>query len=232
MSLGYITSDFGVAGDRDGFKTVFLCDEASLPVELPDETVFIFKKDVVLRDFMELFFVFEESWQGVDANFVLFGIGSSDIMKPEKELVLEKKLNTLDFHQVPNRKGGQIIRSFETLISTLRDLKSVKQIISFDPVSKRSSGFHNATVDFIARRVQQNDGQHHHFTSSKRLQLNRRRRKDISENFPCIEERLEDGSRLTQREIRFWLKATMMLLDGDKDDDNVRIEGDFLKVKF
>ena len=112
MSLGYITSDFGVAGDRDGFETVFLCDEASLPVELPDETVFIFKKDVVLRDFMELFFVFEESWQSVGANFVLFGIGSSDIMKPELELVLEKKLNTLDYHQVPNRKAGQIMRSF------------------------------------------------------------------------------------------------------------------------
>ena len=61
MSLGYITSDFGVAGDQDGFKTVFLCDKASLPVDLPDETVFIFKKSAVLRDFTDLFFLFEES---------------------------------------------------------------------------------------------------------------------------------------------------------------------------
>ena len=234
MALGYVTTDFQVAGDDKDFNIVFLCDEACLPIDIPPKTVFIYKKDVTLRDFTELFYVFDESWHDVEAHFVLFGIGVSDITKPEKELILERKLNTFNFHQVPNRKADKVVISFSVLINTIRELKTAKQIVSFDPISRKTTGFHNAAVDFIARRMERVDAQHHHFSSAKRLQLNRRRRKKSSENFPCIDERLVDGVKPNQAEIQFWAKAAIKLIDDDNnnDGDKVEIDGDFLMVKF
>ena len=102
MSLGYIPTDFGVGGDTENFETIFLADEAMIPVEIPEKTVFIFKRDAQFRDFIDLFHLFDESWRGVKANYVLFGVGKSDIMKPAKELILERRVNTLDYHDVPN----------------------------------------------------------------------------------------------------------------------------------
>ena len=118
------------------------------------------------------------------------------------------------------------------MVSTIRDLKAAKKIISFDPISRRSTGYHNSAVDFIARRVRKGDEGHRHFASAKRLQLNRRRRKGYAENFPCIEERFIDGVRLHQKEIQFWVQAVIKLIEDDVGGDNVQIGDDILKVKF
>ena len=118
------------------------------------------------------------------------------------------------------------------MVSTLRDLEDAKKIITMDPVSQPSSGFHNATVDFIARRVEQHDADHHHVTSSKRLQLNRRRRKDFSDNFPCVNERFEGENKLKQSEIEFWVNAVIKIIKEIGDDKIIKIGDDFLKLKF
>ena len=129
MSLGYITTDFSVHGERENARTIFLCAEEMLPNEIPENTLFISKPKATLNDFGELFLVFEESWSKFEGNFVVFGLGSYDISKPEKELVLNKKTNEFDYFPAPNRKNTKVLLSINTLIQSLRDFMKVNKIV-------------------------------------------------------------------------------------------------------
>ena len=235
MNIGKFNSEFTLHGDRDDAKTLFLCEDAMVPRDIPQETIFLSKNKATLSDFTQLFMIYEEEWANLNGDVVIFGLGRNDITKEEKELNLNKVTQEFDFHPVPNKRNGHVLNSFTTLIEQTREFKGVINIVSLDPISKDSSGYHNATVEFISRRVKQVNNSHFHLISSKRLQRNERKRriKSAGVNFPSIPEKFKNEDELIESEKCFLALVAVRTIETRISSTNVVWgENDFCRRKF
>ena len=98
--FGFIPSEFEVIEGEGELKTVLLCDRRNVPNEIPENATFVAKEKGSIADFVELFMVFEESFN-FTANFGVLGLGTWDLSKKEKELNNNHKTGFLDYEFVP-----------------------------------------------------------------------------------------------------------------------------------
>ena len=191
--MGFIPSEFQrVQGDGE-IKTIFFCDSNMVPNSVPDNTLFVSKEKAQIHEFTQLITFFDDSFTDSRLNFVVFCLGSSDISHADKQLVFNDKLQSLDYHVTKNREFRYVSQCFNVLLSSIVELKTVDKLISFDVMSRSSSGFHNAGVEFINRRVEKVNDVHAHYNTWKRYQQDMRKRKDKeTKNFPIRSELFDD----------------------------------------
>ena len=209
--------------------------ELDFLLSISDRTVFISKTKATLSDFLQLFEFFEESWKNFQGNAVIFGLGSYDISKANKELSYDKNMNEFDFHPAQNDKNSRVSNRIAILVESLREIRGVNFIVTLDPVSRESSGYHNAAVDFCRRRATQIDDKHFHLISSGRLQRNEKKCKNKSRgtNFPCISEKFASETELVEKEKNILVGTTLKVIkQGESNNNNVFLDREFVKRKF
>ena len=120
-----------------------------------------------------------------------------------------------------------------TLTQSLRDLKNAGKIVTFDPISRKTWGYHNNAIDYISRKIEIRKN-HHHVLSSRRQQRNERKNKNKSAiNFPIIDERFETETKLIQCERDAMISAAIAIINNDVNDDgSITIAAGFFKQKF
>ena len=216
--LGFIPSEFEQFQGEGDLETIFLCEKRLVPAEIPKGTLFLAKEAGSIQDFLQLFVIFDESFKAARVNYIVFALGSNDISKNEKQLSFNVKTNVYDFHNDRNRSNRLVSQAMNTLCETLAEFENAKQLISFDPMSRESSGFHNAAVHYVNRRMTRASEKHKHYNTWKRFQRDvHRRKKGKRENFPLSNERFVDERDLKSSEVDILVKAALLALDSDGD---------------
>ena len=91
--------------------------------------------------------------------------------------------------------------------------------VSFDPMSRDSSGHHNAAIDYINRRLAKVNEKHRHYNTWRRFHRGRLNRRDKSAkcHFPLFHFRFADDGDLKPEEKDILVSAAMMALVSDDD---------------
>ena len=211
-------------------ETIFLTETALVPVDIPINTLFISKDKASWSDFVELLLVFDESFSETSADFAILGLGAYDISTKEKFITFNMKTNLQEFARQPNMTKRLLEQKFMVLIQMVREIKGAKKIISTDPISFDSNGFHNRNVEHVSTHVTRNDDEHTHLYTKHRFQRNKKRGKNKnSENFPLIPERYAADAELLESEKQIQVTATLKAL---KEDGNVNVENFVFKRRF
>ena len=129
-TLGFIPSEFERFQGEGEIETIFLCERRLVPAEIPKGTLFLAKETGSIEDFLQLFVVFDKSFESAQVNYVAFGLGSNDISKDEKQLNFNVKTNVYDFHSDRKRSNRLVSQSMNTLCESLAEFKNSKQISS------------------------------------------------------------------------------------------------------
>ena len=229
--FGFIPAEFKIIRGEGDLKTIFISESALVPSVIPEGAIFLAKEKGTIEDFVQLFTFFDESFEQASADIVIFCLGTNDVSKTEKQLEFNSVTNTLDFHTTRKRSNRLVSQAFNTLCDTLSKLKNTKNIISFDIMSKSSSGFHNGAVEFVNRRVERASEQHKHLNTWKRYQRDhRRKKKDKAENFPLNDERFDADGGLKDEERQILVTAALRALDSD--DDSICVGDAHFRRKF
>ena len=229
--LGFIPSEFRLIQGGGTLETIFLCDDALVPPIIPDGSLFLAKANGSIEDFLQLFVIFDDSFRNIKVNFVLLALGANDITKKEKQLNFNIKTQTLDFHNERKRSNRLVSQSFNTLCETLAELHCAKQIVSFDVMSRESSGYHNAAVEYVNSRVVRADDCHKHLNSWKIFQRDHRRKKTgKNENFPIMAERFDVDGTVTGELRQFLVDVALLALESD--EESLAIGGMYVRRKF
>ena len=215
-TLGFIPSEFEQFQGEGEVETIFLCERRLVPTEVPKGTLFLAKDAGSIEDFLQLFVIFDKSFESAQVNYVVFGLGSNDISKDEKQLNFNIKTNVYDFHSDRKRSNRLVSQSMNTLCESLAEFERSKLIISFDALSKKSSGFHNSAVEYVNRRMSKASEKHRHYNTWKRYQRNLHRKKEKLECFPISKEQFVDGHDLKSDEIDNLVKAALMALNSEE----------------
>ena len=195
----------------------------------PNNSIFIVKERATIEDFTQLLLLFGDSFGSAEADFVVLALGTWDITSKDKHLILNRKTNQFDYHFVQKYSKNVVTASLDTLCGMIRELPGARHIVSFDPLSLESSGYHNATVEFVSKRVGKVDKNHSHLTSWKRFQRDWRKKRNKSENFPLIAERFQREGELVEEEKALLVGAALQAIRDA--DDPVVFEGCFFKRK-
>ena len=191
--VGFLPGEFSRVQGEGTVKTVFFCDSKLTPDPVPENTLFICKEKALLHEFTQLVEFFDQSFHGENLNYVVFCLGSNDISHADKKLVFSEKEQSIDFHVTKNGDLRYVSQCYNALLEAIVDLKNVNKLISFDAMARASSGFHNAGVEYLNRRVEKVHDGHAHFNTWKRFQHDNRKRKDKGvKNFPVWSERFDD----------------------------------------
>ena len=229
MQVGFLPREFRLSKEGDTAETIFFCETSSVPEIRPNNSIFISKERATIEDFSQLLLLFGESFDDAEVDFVILNLGTWDISAREKQLVWNRKTNQFDYHFAQKYSKNVVTASLNNLCEMVRELPEAKKIISFDPLSLETSGFHNATIEFINKRVVKIDEGHSHLTSWKRFQRDWRKKRDKAENFPLIAERFQREGELVEEEKALLVGAALQAIRDA--DDPVVFEGCFFKRK-
>ena len=199
--VGFLPSEFCRYQGEGELKTIVLCETSVVLSELPENVLFIAKDKATAADFVELFTLFDDSFKGIDANVVCCCLGTFDISHPEKRLEFNNKVNTYDFHVSRNKPHRYVLQTVTALVESISELSNIKKVISFDPLSRASTGFHNSAVFNISNRITKANEKHAHFITHKRYQRSVKRKRDKnSANYPLSSERFDENGVLLEEE--------------------------------
>ena len=105
------------------------------------------------------------------------------------------------------------LHELNTLIELVRETIPLGRIISTNPLSRGSSGYHNAAVDFIRKRVAQIEERHAHLTTWRRFQRDsRKKNKDMIVNFPLKEDGFEAEGKPKEEKVDNILAMSLMAM--------------------
>ena len=218
--VGFVPIEFARFQGEGNVETVFLCDRSMVPETIPDNSLFLAKENAKFQDFTQLMCFFDDSFKEENLNVVVFCLGCNDVSHADKQLNFNAKLQTLDFHTTKNSRMPYVEQCFTSLVETIVEFKNVTKVVTFDIMSRESSGHHNAGVEYLNRRVTKISDKHSHFHTWKRYQRDFRkkaRKEKITINFPLNGDRFEDDGSLKNEEKQILTTAALsaMTCDGD-----------------
>ena len=230
MSVGKIPIEFTVTKKGEDIETIFFAEAALVPIEIPINTLFISKEKASLADFVELLLLYDESFDEASANFAMLGLGTYDISTKDKFVSFNNKTHIQEFARQQNLSKKMVEQKFALLIEMIRELKAAKKIISTDPLSAESNGYHNRVVDHVSTHVKPIDDDHTHLYTRHRYQKNKSKKKNKNtENFPLINERFNSDGELLESEKQMLVTATLRAL---KEDGHIDVDGFVFRRRF
>ena len=228
--LGFVPSEFRRFQGEGEIETIILSDTNVVPSEVPEHALYLSKENATAADFVELFTVFDESFKNVDASVVVCCLGTYDISHVNKRLEFNEVTKTYDFHISRNHPHRYVSQTIDALIESICELKSIKKVVSFDPLSRDSTGFHNSAVFAISNRVKQINEKHAHYITHKRYQrkMKRKKTKDTA-RFPLSADRFDEEGMLLEAEKRLLAKLAIEAVTSETD---IVIDDAFFSKKF
>ena len=231
MTVGKLPTEYRISRGEGEYETIFICETALVPSNIPPKTVFISKEKASINDFIQLFLLYDESFETTTANFAVLALGAFDISTKEKYICVNKKTHIQEFLRQPNLSKKLVIQQFNILLQMIREIKGAKKIASTDPLSCDSNGFHNDVVFDVSKKVEQVDENHTHLVTKPRFQKWQKKKKEKGgENHPLIQERFIGDGVLVESEKRLLVQATLRALETEGND--VVVDGYSFKRKF
>ena len=224
--VGFIPREFEQFPGEGDIETVFLCDKDLVPDDIPAKCLFLAKEKAQFHDFTQLFEFFGESFDDRQLSVIVFCLGSNDISHYDKQLNFNERSETLDFHVTINKPFRYVSQCFTSLLGVITERPNVGKIISFDAMSRTSSGHHNSGVEYVNKRMEKINDRHAHYNTWKRFQRDLRRKlkkgqektKDRNApNFPLVTDRFHDDGRWKEEEKYILAIAAVQALSSEND---------------
>ena len=226
MNFGFIPSEYEVIGNSESKSKIVLCKRELIPKQLPKDFVFLTKEKGSAADFIQLFVIFDDAFKDVDADVVVLGLGEFDISRKEKKLQVDAKSSRCDYFLEKKQTKEMALHGVNTLLELVRETFPLSKIISTDPLSRESSGYHNAAVDFVRKRVAKIDERHGHLSTWRRFQRDsRRKNRDKMANFPLKVDGFEAEGKPKEEEIENILAASLMAMGSMEEESAVVVNG-------
>ena len=207
--LSFIPRDFEVCKGDEEISTVVFSDLRLVPKEIPNGVAYICKLNGSIRHFIDLLLLYDDNFQSVKAQFVLLCLGTWDLTKEKKELTHHYKTKFLDYFFVPKYKSKLVSQQLNCLCEQIRDANPTAKIISTDPLSLTTSGYHNTGVVFIHKKVESVSENHVHLKTYPRYQRDFKRKKVKVDLVPCAEKRFASEVELIEEEKLLLIQAAL-----------------------
>ena len=208
--LEFVPHEYEIVEGEGEINFIVFCDLRLVPNEIPENVTYIAKLNGSIDTFKELLLIYEEEFKALKTGFIVLGLGTWDITKSEKQLSHHHKTKELDYHYVQKYQMRFASTTFNCFCDQLNEVRPGVPIVTIDPISLPTDGYHNNTVFYMNENMVPANENHVHLNTFLRFQRDFRKKKIRVDRFPFIHDRFSAENELIEEEKSFLIRAALL----------------------